>query len=167
MDQTKERLYQNVIFLDVDGVLNSDEFLKRHKKEIINMEHVKILREIVDETDASIILSSSWKCGWSKDEIDPFCKPLVKALESAGLEIADKVPEFIGKEKEILQWLLSHPSVKGVLILDDAPLRLDAYRLEPYFLQTQYYGLEGGLREEHINTAVEILNKEFCFHKIR
>lgn len=169
MDQTKEHMYQNVIFFDVDGVLNSDEFLKRHRcdETIINMEHVKVLKQIVDQTNASIILSSSWKCGWSKEEIDPFCKPLVEALASAGLEIVDKVPEFIGKEKEISQWLLSHPSVKGILILDDNLLHLAAYHLEPYFLQTQYYGPAGGLREEHINTAVEILNKAFCFHKIR
>lgn len=167
MREKTDQFHEKVIFLDVDGVLNSDEFLKRHTQEIISIDYVKILKEIVDRTNAALVLSSSWKCGWSKEEVDPFCVPLVEALSNEGLEIMDKVPEFIGKEKEISQWLFGHPYVKGILILDDASLKLEDYHLESYFLQTQYYGPAGGLRKEDIKKAIQILDKEFSSEIIR
>ena len=77
MREKTDQFHEKVIFLDVDGVLNSDEFLKRHTQEIISIDYVKILKEIVDRTNAALVLSSSWKCGWSKEEVDPFCVPLV------------------------------------------------------------------------------------------
>lgn len=56
-----------VIFLDIDGVLNSDAMLKRkpypncHGLTGIDKYAVKKLKAIVEATDAKIVLTSSWK----------------------------------------------------------------------------------------------------------
>ena len=54
-----------VIFLDVDGVLNSaqDGYSIRLKTD----SHLKLLQYIVKETGAKIVLSSSWRIGLAKE----------------------------------------------------------------------------------------------------
>ena len=54
-----------VIFLDIDGVLNYSGC----KEKIggiffVNDERIKILKEIIDKTNAKIVLSSTWRSGW-------------------------------------------------------------------------------------------------------
>ena len=57
--------FYKVIFLDIDGVLNEkgDEYAKGVK---IDMNMVKRLGRIVEETDADVVLSSSWKQGYNR-----------------------------------------------------------------------------------------------------
>lgn len=60
----------NVIFLDVDGVLNSKFWENEHQREIsngkyIDPEAVKLLRSLVKRTNAKIILHSGWRA-WLK-----------------------------------------------------------------------------------------------------
>ena len=59
-----------VIFLDIDGVLNcQDTFIKRYEKKKItgyyeleiDIDMVKRLAKIVEETNSLIVLSSSWR----------------------------------------------------------------------------------------------------------
>ena len=57
-----------VIFLDIDGVLNSDEYVDKVKKSDIqgierdiDIEKVKLLKRAIDETGAKVVLSSSWR----------------------------------------------------------------------------------------------------------
>lgn len=47
-----------IIFLDVDGVLNSIE--DRFSWTIETDKHLEILKYIVDKTNAKIVVSSSW-----------------------------------------------------------------------------------------------------------
>ena len=52
----------NVIFLDVDGVLNNAYTTDRIKGYIgIDDNKVRLLKQIVDYFDAKIILSSTWR----------------------------------------------------------------------------------------------------------
>ena len=56
----------NIIFLDVDGVLNNMAYLKgKDTGEEIDMQAVERLAEIYKECDCRIVLSSSWRelCG--------------------------------------------------------------------------------------------------------
>ena len=58
-----------VIFLDVDGVLNSQQlFEKSEDAQLISVdeENIKNLKKIVDATGAKIVLSSSWIYGWAE-----------------------------------------------------------------------------------------------------
>ena len=57
-----------VIFLDVDGVLNSQQlFEKCEDDQLISVDedNIKNLKTIVDATGAKIVLSSSWRYGWA------------------------------------------------------------------------------------------------------
>ena len=55
-----------VIFLDIDGVLNSDEYIDRAKnsqgiERHIDIDKVKLLKKAIDETGAKTVLTSSWR----------------------------------------------------------------------------------------------------------
>lgn len=54
------------LFLDIDGVLNSDFWNDSHQEEIsdgtwIDEEKIKLLADLVKETDSEIILHSGWR----------------------------------------------------------------------------------------------------------
>lgn len=54
-----------VIFLDIDGELTYTGY-RNEKTHNIDPKKVALLKEIVETTDAKIVLSSSWKCGYNK-----------------------------------------------------------------------------------------------------
>ena len=61
---------KNVIFLDIDGVLNSEDSTdKIGSVKGISDKHIKILKDIVDIFDADLILTSSWKVYWDRELI--------------------------------------------------------------------------------------------------
>ena len=89
-----------VIFLDVDGVLNSNysHSISTNEKgwmwDEISDFHLEKLKRIVDETDAKIVLSSSWRVYHpiltGETEItDELLKVLVEKFEKLGLSIYD------------------------------------------------------------------------------
>ena len=49
-----------VIFLDVDGELTYSNY-KNKETANIDIEKVKMLKEICDKTDAKVVISSSWR----------------------------------------------------------------------------------------------------------
>ena len=51
---------EKIIFLDIDGVLATPEYLKDGQW-ALNPDKQKLLGEILAETDAKIVLSSSWR----------------------------------------------------------------------------------------------------------
>ena len=57
-----------VIFLDIDGVLNSDEYFDKIEnlnvqgiEREIDVNKIKLLKRAVDETKAKVVLTSSWR----------------------------------------------------------------------------------------------------------
>ncbi len=71
----------NVIFLDIDGVLNSKIWNENHKEEIkrgvlIDEDKVKLLKEILIKTGAVVVLHSGRKFWFDKD-----IKPIRKESE--------------------------------------------------------------------------------------
>lgn len=108
-----------VIFLDVDGVLNSDEYFDKIKdlniegiKREIDIEKIKLLKKAIDETGAKVVLSSSWRYTRNGQQ-------LKELLLDYGI-YADTTP-FLQNERglEIKQWLLDNQSVEDFVILDD------------------------------------------------
>lgn len=51
---------QKVIFLDVDGVLTHEDYLNGVEEDL-DREKITFLKQIVEETDAKIVLSSTWR----------------------------------------------------------------------------------------------------------
>lgn len=154
-----------VIFLDVDGVLNSE-----HSHSIDNNEnwmenevsdiHIQWLKKIVDETGAKIVLSSSWrhyhpKATGSNTITDPLFKVLDRKLREAGLEIIDITPDLRGKMRglEVQEWLNAHLDVtKYVILDDDADFTVEQ---KPFFVNTTF---KYGLTEILAIKAINILN---------
>ena len=77
------------IFLDIDGVLATDEEFMTNRTEFrtknpeakelgipypFNSDCVKIFNEILEQTDAKIILSSDWRLHWNLEELDKIFK---------------------------------------------------------------------------------------------
>ena len=109
----------NVIFLDIDGVLNSDEYFDKTKnlniegiKRDIDVEKIELLKKAIDETGANVVLSSSWR--YTKKAQD------LKAL-LAHYEIYTDVTPFIQNNRgvEIKQWLSNNENVEDFIIVDD------------------------------------------------
>lgn len=108
-----------VIFLDIDGVLNSNEYFEEiknlEKKGIekqIDIKKIKLLKKAVDETGAKVVLSSSWR--YTR-----------KAQDLKGLLLkydiyADSTPLINNiRGLEIKEWLSEHQDVEKYVILDD------------------------------------------------
>lgn len=171
-----------VIFLDVDGVLNHAN--SEGNGEPANLDHEKfiLLKEIVDKTDAKIVLSSTWRFTYEengKNMHAPMYYKLIELLKKYDLDLYAETPEIKSKEiiksitfKEILEmptenvytnrahavktWLDEHPEVKSFVIIDDEEAGWDYFNLDKNYIQTSY---TGGLLPEHVTQAIEILNK--------
>lgn len=158
-----------VIFLDVDGVLNNYYTLRRisdhfneTKELLVELEEVMVerLSRIVKATDASIVLSSAWRVGWSrKGDHNRYCEELEMMLEKYGVEIIDKT-EHLQKRRgdEIFEWLSRHDEVENYIIIDDCEIAL-ADNTEFDQGKILYTTYEEGLLEEHVEKAIKMLNK--------
>lgn len=107
------------IFLDVDGVLNSDEYFDSVSdsdddsiENEIDMDKIKLLKEAVDLTDAQVVLSSSWR--YTRK-----AQSLRELLIENGI-VTDVTPFLQNKRGlEIKSWLKNNPDVDDFVILDD------------------------------------------------
>lgn len=161
-----------VIFLDVDGVLNSENDLRIYRKkneitgcilyDVVEDRPLKLLKEIVEKTSARIVVSSSWRIGCERSGRQSiFGKELYEKLEKRlkdyGMEIYDITPSLgTGTQRgdEIREWL-SKNQVENFIILDDDSDMCE-YADMKNFIHTTY---EHGLTEELKNKAIEVLNK--------
>ena len=108
-----------VIFLDIDGVLNSDEYLDKVKnsdiqgiERDIDVGKVKLLKRAIDETGARVVLSSSWR--YTRNA--RYLKELL-----ANYEIRVNSTPYIQDIRglEIKKWLSENQGVEDFIILDD------------------------------------------------
>ena len=147
-----------VLFLDFDGVLNSQDYRDGHGSMGAGIDKSKmpLLKRIIDSTGAKIVLITSLREYWNKnpENCDYFGKVINDTFAEYGLEIYDKTPvSDTGKrEDEILDWIVNNPGIKNYVAVDDGALF--AKFLVGHFVQPK-----DGLEEEHVEKAVEILNK--------
>lgn len=124
----------NAIFLDIDGVLNSYGTTPETRSKSkcgnyigIDKDKVKRLAKVVKETNAILILTSSWKIGWEpKGHYDKFLNYHAKYLDNhlkkkGGLILKDKTRErnLEYRGKGIKVYLTQHPDITSWIILDD------------------------------------------------
>lgn len=147
-----------VVFLDFDGVLNSRGYLSACGEVgvVINPANMEILKEIIEKTNARIVLTTSWREHWSRQaaERDNVGEEIHAVFHKYNLEIYDKTPTLPGRrEGEIQHWLETHPETEQFVILDDQ--LLSGEFLKGHFIKTSDYF--GGLNQEDGRKAVEIL----------
>lgn len=109
-----------VVFLDVDGVLNTRTTVERTPDFYTGIDdaRVAVLAKTVRKYEnADIVLSSDWKD--MKEEEDDFCY-LVSKLKKKGLTLAGKTTDHWNNRGEgILKYLELHPEIDDFVILDD------------------------------------------------
>lgn len=130
-----------IIFLDVDGVLNSEHwYIKNHEKhpercrtdKAIDPRYVRNLRRIVKKTGAKIVLTATCRGVVRKDKNHY----LHQILKKYGLEIYDYTNRVGTGERgyDIQDWLDKHRDVTHIVILDDDS---DMLHLTKYLVKTK------------------------------
>ena len=140
-----------VIFLDIDGVLNSSETQIRLKTKRLGIDPFLVGRfvRILKETGAKVVLSSTWRL-WS------YWRDVMK-------ENGLPVDEFLGatpylaqrpRGEEIHRWLKDHtgPKVEKYCVLDDERDFLMGQQL----FQTTW---KKGLTDEIADRVIKYLNE--------
>ena len=154
-----------VIFLDIDGVLNCVETKEKCKAYVgIDDKMVSWLKRIVEATGAQIVLSSSWKHDWepiNKEAQNEFGFYVDRALKKHSLTAIDKTYESNSEHRGegIIQWVRTH-EVDSFIILDDEWYDFKELGLQSRVIKTEFYNEHGGLRNEHVVLAIELLNGE-------
>ena len=137
-----------IIFLDIDGVLNDFSSVASIWNDTPTDTHLKCLKNIVDQTGAEIVLSSTWRLGRSTRKI------VEDRLADFGMKLFDCTKELEDRATEIEEWLSRHPEVIDYVILDDECLSLE--RLKARLVQTT---IAYGLLPTHVMKAIKILNR--------
>lgn len=169
----------NIIFLDVDGVLNSLPYFKDCVKDEngrceISDFHLKKLAEIYHTCDAKIVLSSTWRhlkptTEGEDSEATRMYQYLMDSLAKYDMEVIGEVPSNSGNRPlEISDWLDSREdkeTINFVSLDDDFDEEEYAqYDLENHLVHTLYFckNLEdGGLQQKHVDKAIEILKGNY------
>ena len=156
-----------ILFLDIDGVLNC-----KYTKEsfagyaFVSDDKIRLLKKIIEATDAQIVLSSSWREGWfykdhaphtSNTELDLFEALWDKLLEF-DIEMLDYTAEYGHRGMEIDAWLKGcyNENIESYVILDD----MDESELRPHSSHLVQTDFSEGLTEKHVIMAIEMLNEK-------
>lgn len=170
----------NIVFLDVDGELTYSDY-ENEETANIDVEKVKLLKEICDKGNAKVVISSSWR-GYG-DYTSKIYNVLLQILSDYHIEVIDKtpyiptefkeevsslisqttledLPEFhakygTGRAAEIQKWISEH-DVDNFIILDDEDWDWSDYEYDTHWIQPTWFG-DGGLKREHVDKAIEIL----------
>lgn len=148
-----------IIFLDFDGVITT--YYSKYK---ISIEKVKLIEKLIEETDAKIVISSSWRHGSKNAE--EFTKKYLSEISDSifAKSIIDLTKVFSPvRGEEIQKWIDDHINeIDSYVILDDELDMLDEQLYN--FVQTDGYE---GITEREIRLIKHILNKEYVPNNIR
>ena len=145
-----------VLFLDIDGVLNTPKMLGRFGIDFIDNILVALVARIVRETDCKIVLSSTWRI----DKQDLMLA--TRELAEQGLIIYDCTPVItrsggwesggsVRRHEEIQSWIDQNP-VTRFAILDDDP---DACIEGSFFRTDENRGLTVQIAEQIIQHLLD------------
>ena len=138
---------QNVIFLDIDGVLNTRKSCVSTPSGNVGIDEARlaILANAMKETGADgVILTTTWK-NLRADNDDYIY--LVKSLDKYGIKVLGKTEEVraFQREEGILQYLELHPEISEFVILDDQHFGYKDYtKIWEGFIDTKGLGIEHG-----------------------
>ena len=149
----------NFLYLDMDGVMNSGqscEFLHKTDEVAVNLPyryHVDCLNYILRKTDALLVISSTWRRGFTLNSFETF-------LEACGVRkcnvvgFTPSIDDYFGQRgKEIATWhhTYAQDGDKMVILDDDGDMACLCSRL----VQTNS---EHGLTMEKAEKVIEL----FC-----
>lgn len=135
-----------IIFLDFDDVLNTSKTLERG--ELFETAKIGLLNDILDRTDAQIVVTSNWRLAATPEELE-------EIMVEAGVQAAGRVTgvtpwiDDLSRGAEINAWLKNAPvPVSEFVILDD---RTDMEAFSRRLVRTDpRFGLVAGQVEDVI-----------------
>lgn len=146
-----------IVFLDFDGVLNRLTDIAFGQSSF-HGEAISRLNDIVRESKAKVVISSSWRVHHSLDELRALlaevgfqgeiigCTPIHSHERALGLPDIGMI-----RCQEIQAWIDAQPKpLTSFVVLDDLELEL----LAAYHIKTD---MEEGLCDHHIGQALAIL----------
>ncbi len=154
-----------VVFLDIDGVVNTDRIARYRKNHnidemIFDEEAMKNLHHIIESTGSMIVISSTWRIHYNTDR--PLWISLIENLRKFKLDtLVIGTTNFddsgvFSKPRwlEIKEWLLENKDIESFVILDD---EWDMDELKKNFVRCSgAIGISNSNRDE----AIAILNNE-------
>ena len=151
-----------VIFLDIDGVLNSSETIDRNRDyPELDPRNLKVLKQIVDVTDAKLVLISEWKDDWTNaDGTESKAQFYIRyQLQEKDLDIfACTQDQGSGRGKGIRKWISAHCPIEWCILDDHIFPDYESCGLLDHLVKTDY--TTGGLREDHIKEIHKKLSGE-------
>lgn len=151
----------NILFLDIDGVLNSvgsmvafaqDKELERQSK--LSQVSIGLLKRACIECNIKIVISSTWRIGRTeKDFIDLFNSCGWSAFPIIGITPRNKQVGMV-RGNEIQDWLDSNPGWKNYCILDD-----DSDMLESQYNNFIHVSNVNGLQLKHYTKILRLFGK--------
>lgn len=160
---------KKVIFLDIDGVLNTGEGPNAPQDrfgDAFNPNAIENLSKVIAEAGAEIVVSSSWKF-FGLDGMQEMWKERNLPGQVIGITpntISDEMllnanlddmDSLCFKGLEIKEWLAKHGKmIDNYAILDDENSFLPEQ--QPHFVKTNP---ECGISKEDVNRVIEILNR--------
>lgn len=137
-----------ILFLDVDGVLNTKEDIKNNGPLYINPQLLSRLVSIIRATGAMIVIHSTWRLNSNKSLLLSYLKNV-----KLDQDIMGETPYLGDKSKEIQKWLESNHDLKieKFAILDDSKI----VGFDDSFFKTNFeFGLTNGIK----HSIIEYLN---------
>ncbi len=159
-----------IIFLDIDGVLNSDTWEKTeaykngtYPENRFDPNAIVLLNKIIEKTNAKIVLTSTWRLKYSLKQMkELFSKIDLKCDLIDFTPDLKKENDYTLRGNEILKWCKDNRKIIGTkylnytdfIILDDNSDML--YWQSKYFFQTDKLC---GLSETVSREAIRMLKK--------
>lgn len=150
---------RKILFLDIDGVLNSAEWMKtgnmgtRDPQEHFDPVLCARLESVLAATKADVVLSSTWRRLFPLDDITKW----IRKSGVPSLYVIDKTPikmSLCSRGEEIGLWLQLNQDVHNFAIVDDDDDMRWPHLVER-FVNTTW---EKGLQDEHVDRLIELLN---------
>lgn len=162
----------NIIFLDVDGVLNSLRTTRTFGNwTFVDDYLIERLKRIVDEAEALVVLTSTWNEGYWHDSYREEFLALVDELLNHGIEVYGCTRylhdrRIANRALDICEWInLNFDIIKNFVIIDDQRMWYENNGpLESKVLYGNFYenlvktDPRIGLQEEDVLLAISILN---------
>lgn len=175
-------MHKNVIFLDIDGVLQPGYLQRRFKHDLEalqlhlaekydrpeykqydkydlgaiyydwDQESVDNLKLLLNTRMAVIVLSSAWRRLKTIDSLKDYFR-----IHDLDTFLVDFTPVMDGlcRSVEIETYLNAHPEIGNFLILDDVDFKFSS-KFPNHFVNT---GRENRITDEHLKKSLEILSR--------
>lgn len=150
----QEQVYKDLLFLDFDGVLNSNEWVWTHPENRgdrfihIDPSRVEIMNRLVDKLNCHVVISSAWRILFNLSD-------LRGGLRGKGAtfwnRIVAKTDSKMGiRGDQIARFANRYPDAR-IVIIDDST---DMGHLMPFLVRTN---ADTGIVEADIDRAVAVI----------